>query len=127
MEKILIVDDSPDITTSLSDLLKECGYYVYSAHCVEQGFSLAKQVMPDLILSDILMPKTDGYEFLKMLKEEEKTSNIPVIFISAKAEKSESLKSFEAGVCDFILKPYDAKGLLKIISEIFIKAPEETS
>jgi CheY-like chemotaxis protein len=127
MEKILIVDDSPDITTSLSDLLKECGYNVYSAQCAEQGLLLARQVMPDLILSDILMPKKDGYEFLKMLKEDKETSNIPVVFISAKAEKSESLKSFEAGACDFILKPYDAKGLLKIISEILIKTPEETS
>jgi CheY-like chemotaxis protein len=88
MGKILIVDDSSDIVDSLSDLLQESGYTVYSECNASAGYTTAELIIPDLILCDILMPKNDGYDFLKMVRSNKATSFIPVIFISARAERS---------------------------------------
>jgi Response regulators consisting of a CheY-like receiver domain and a winged-helix DNA-binding domain len=118
MKKILIVDDAEDIVSSLTDLLEESGYETFCAYSAVSAIEITKKVIPNLILCDILMPQIDGYEYLKQLKSNISTSNIPVIFLSAGAEKSEVERGMNAGVEKFILKPYDAVDLIKTIETL---------
>lgn len=118
MGKILIVDDSNDIIDSLYDLLSESGHTVYSENSAVTGHFTAERIIPDLILCDILMPKNDGYDFLKMITSNKTTASIPIIFISARAEKTERIRAMLAGASDYITKPYDGRELLNLISKV---------
>ena len=80
MKKILIVDDEQDIVESLKFVLEVSGYVCYTAFNGEDGLRLAKEIMPDLIILDVMMPKKDG---LKACEEIRKYSNVPILFLSA--------------------------------------------
>ncbi|HEX5338887.1 MAG TPA: PleD family two-component system response regulator [Gallionella sp.] len=104
--EILIVDDSPMNIKILGAALNDT-YKVKFATSGEKALELANaESTPDLILLDIIMPGLDGYEVCKRLKENEKTKNIPVIFITAKSEVSDETKGLELGAVDYIIKPF---------------------
>ena len=116
MKKILIIEDAEDIVQSLSDLLIEVGYEVMIAKDGQEGISFAKNKIPDLIICDILMPKLDGYDVLAALKNDNKTQIIPLIYLSARAEKSEIKKGLNIGANGYVVKPYKSKELIDIIN-----------
>ena len=101
--KILIVDDETDITDILSYNLKKEGYDVIVAHDGEAGLELALTQNPDLVFLDLMMPKMDGYEVCKRIRE---TSQVPVIMITAKAEEVDKVMGFDSGADDYITKPF---------------------
>ncbi len=104
--KILIVDDVPTNLDLLSDYLEEAGFRVFIATNGEAALEEATQLLPDLILLDIMMPGIDGYEVCKRLKAIEKTKDIPVVFISAVSEAMDNAKAFDLGAADYITKPF---------------------
>lgn len=118
MKKILVVDDSEDIVSSLADLLGEFNYLVLTARNASEGITIVQEHHPDIILCDILMPGVDGYECLEMLKNNPQTREIPLIFLTARAEKAEIEKGISAGAVKYLTKPFDSKELLKIIEDI---------
>ena len=118
MKKILIIDDSKDIVTSLVDFLEEEQYEVYYAYEAITALKITNTVFPDLIICDIFMPGMNGYDYYRELKENKLTSHIPVIFITAAADKNEIERGKEAGVGYFIIKPYNILDILKIIKNI---------
>jgi putative two-component system response regulator len=102
---ILVVDDTPDNLSLMSNLLKD-KYQVRIANGGEKALKIAASALPpDLILLDIMMPGMDGYEVCKRLKHDPKTSTIPVIFLTAKAEVMDEQKGLELGAVDYITKP----------------------
>jgi len=104
--KILIVDDAPENIRMLIEILKE-DYAVVPATNGENGLVKAQMTpLPDLILLDIMMPGIDGYEVCKRLKADDKTKDIPVVFITAVSEALDNAKAFELGAMDFITKPF---------------------
>jgi len=105
MQKILVVDDSTENIELLFSMLKD-EYQVLFSTSGSKAISLAETAQPDIILLDIVMPEMDGYEVITALKENEKTKAIPVIFLTAKTEKSDLLKGFELGSVDYIGKPF---------------------
>lgn len=113
--KILIVDDSGEIASSLSDLLKEMGYEVFTAPGTMEGITMAGEIRPDLILSDVLMPGGGGFALLAAVKSSPDTAEIPVVFLSAVAEKKEIQKGLDAGAGAYIVKPYRSRDLLKVV------------
>jgi DNA-binding LytR/AlgR family response regulator len=99
----------------LIDLLEENNYSVHTAATGKEGIRAAKEIIPDLIICDVMMPETDGYGVIKALIEDSKTVAIPFIFLTAKVEMYDLRKGMEYGASDYLTKPYDAGGLLKAI------------
>ena len=102
---ILLVDDMPDNLTLMSNLLKD-DYKVKIATGGEMALKVvASGLLPDLILLDIMMPDMDGYEVCRQLKHDPRTTNIPVIFLTAKADVEDEKKGLDLGAIDYITKP----------------------
>ena len=110
---ILIVDDTLQNIQVLGTILREQGYQLNVAQDGVQALKQVAKVIPDLILLDIMMPKMDGFETCRRLKEHSKTREIPVIFLTAKVETDDLVKGFELGAVDYITKPFQATELLK--------------
>ncbi|BAQ60399.1 pole remodelling regulatory diguanylate cyclase [Geminocystis sp. NIES-3708] len=122
IESILIVDDQPANLRVLSKMLEGKDYKVKKASDGESAIIAAQSNPPDLILLDILMPNMDGYEVCEKLKSEEKTKDIPVIFISALSDVFDKIKAFEVGGIDYITKPFQEEEVLaRITSQLTIQ------
>jgi DNA-binding response OmpR family regulator len=104
---ILTVDDTPANIRLLTHYLEKQGYRVITAEDGFEGFKAAIQYHPDLVLLDVMMPGTDGYEVCELLKAEEETKDIPIVFLTAKAEVEDRLHGFELGAVDYITKPFN--------------------
>jgi len=109
---ILIVDDGPANVKMLEILLKTENYKTVSATNGPQALEIIKEVIPDLILLDVMMPSMDGFEVSKKIKVNEDTKNIPIIFLSAKAGTDDILQGFSSGAVDYITKPFNRVELL---------------
>lgn len=109
---ILIIDDNITNLQLLSKILKKRGYDVISIADGENAINAAISELPDLILLDIMMPNIDGYEVCKQLKLDQRTQDIPVIFISALYEELDKVKAFEVGGVDYITKPLQIQEVL---------------
>ena len=107
---ILIVEDSKDVQVYLDDILNS-GYSVSTAMNGVEGLKAAQERMPDLIVSDVMMPEMDGFEFCRRLKTDERTSHIPVILLTAKATSHDKIEGLETGADDYIMKPFEANEL----------------
>jgi len=118
---ILIVDDQKSNLLYLNQILSG-EYTIYTAKDAEEGIKRANEYLPDLILLDIIMPGMDGYEALAVLRESEKTREIPVIFISALDSSDDERKGLKLGAADYIIKPFsDAIVKLRVQNQIKIK------
>jgi CheY-like chemotaxis protein/AraC-like DNA-binding protein/two-component sensor histidine kinase len=107
---VLIVEDNPDLTLYVSGNLEK-QYLIVSAGDGKQGFELAVEHIPDLVISDLMMPEMDGIEMCGLIKEDERTSHIPVIMLTARADRDSKLEGLQTGADDYIIKPFDAKEL----------------
>ena len=114
---ILFVEDSEDVRKYVYDLLKT-DYDVLLAESGEAGIDVTQNNLPDLILSDVMMPGMDGFEFCKKIKSDWKTSHIPVILLTAKVTQQNKLDGLELGADDYITKPFDYKELLLRIKNL---------
>ncbi len=111
-EKILIVDDEEDVVEVVEMLLKVENYTVLKAYDGEEGLKKALEETPDLVILDIMMPKMDGVEACKKMRELENMKETPIVMFSAKMSTIDKKESFDAGADGFITKPFNAKGFL---------------
>lgn len=107
--KILIIDDDKDILVIISDMLSGYGYEVTTAESAEEAFGLLSSNSYHLLLLDINLPDSDGFEICKQLRE---VSTVPVIFASARTSESDRISGYEIGGDDYLPKPYSMKELL---------------
>ncbi len=110
--EILIVDDIPDNLNLLCHTLESKGYNIIAAPSGEIALQIATQIEPDLILLDIMMPEMDGFETCRRIKSDERLSDIPVIFITARHETESLIEGFRAGGVDYITKPFEEEEVL---------------
>ena len=103
---IMIIDDNQEIRSYLHEHLSS-NYRILEEENGFEGLNSAKEHLPDIIICDVMMPKMDGYEFCKSLKEDPETDFIPVILLTAKAEQSDKLEGLGLGADDYIMKPFD--------------------
>jgi DNA-binding response OmpR family regulator len=115
--QILVVEDNKDLSAHISNLLKP-KYHVRHAYNGKAGVESAIKHIPDLIITDLMMPKMDGISLNKAIKNNEKTSHIPVVFLTAKADRNTKLESLKTGADDFLVKPFDNEELLVRIENI---------
>jgi len=115
MKKILLIEDNLEIRENTSEILELDGYQVLVAENGKVGVDLALKELPDIIICDIMMPVLDGYGVLHLLAKQEKTADIPFIFFTAKAERSELRKGMDMGADDYITKPFEDIDLLNAV------------
>jgi len=124
---ILIVDDTPANLNVLSAILTQQGYKVRPANGGEVALVVAQHAGPDLILLDIQMPKMNGFEVCKRLKQQEQTRDIPVIFISALDDVLDKVEAFEVGGADYITKPFQILEVLaRVIHQLRLHRQRDT-
>ncbi|MGN6566529.1 MAG: response regulator [Flavipsychrobacter sp.] len=115
MKTILLIEDNEEIRENMGEILELSNYKVLTAADGKEGVAMAIQHKPDLIICDIMMPVLDGYGVIHMLQKNEDTQNIPFIFLTAKAERSEIRKGMELGADDYITKPFNGTELLNAV------------
>ena len=123
-EKILVVEDEENILEAIKYSLTSEGFDVYGAEDGEKGLEMARELAPDLVVLDVMLPKIDGFEVCRMLR---KDMDLPVFMLSAKAEEIDRVVGLEIGADDYITKPFSMRELLLRIKAILKRNPSEDS
>lgn len=116
--KILLVEDELNIAKLFEFNLKKAGFIVEIANNGKAGYELAKEVNPDLILSDIMMPEIDGFEFRKLILQDPELKKIPFVFLTAKGEEEDILEGYDLDIQDYIIKTASTKVVIAKVSAI---------
>lgn len=116
MAHIVIVDDSPTDVKVLTDLLTKAGHRVDSATNADDGIAMVKRDKPDLVLMDIIMPGTNGFQATRALSRDAETGDIPVILVTTKNMETDRVWGLRQGAKDFLTKPITESALLKSIN-----------
>ena len=106
MKKILIVDDEADIIEILQFVLEAEGFECITAFDGEEGLKLAREIHPDLIILDVMMPKINGYKISRLLKYDNKYKDIPILMITARSQDEDKVIGEETGANEYITKPF---------------------
>ncbi len=117
MKRILIVDDEQDIVESLKFVLESSGFECYCAYNGEDGLNLAREIEPDLIILDVMMPKINGFKICRLLKYDVKYKNIPILMVTARSQTEDKLIGEETGVDEYITKPFDLNEIVKKVED----------
>jgi two-component system phosphate regulon response regulator PhoB len=123
-KKILIVDDEPDVTDLLAYTLKTKGYSVEAINNPNSSIGLARSFIPDLVILDVMMPELNGIQICRMLRADPKLKQVPVIFLTAKAEENDRIQGLESGADDYICKPFSTKELVLRVQALLRRATE---
>lgn len=121
---VLIIEDNTDMRGYIRQILSD-QYWTIEASDGEEGLIKTEEMTPDIILSDVMMPKIDGYELCRRLKDSERLKNIPVVLLTARASEEMTLDGIEAGAYDYITKPFSPKILLAKINGILERQEQQ--
>ena len=116
--RLLLVDDEPGLRSAVQAYLEDEGFDVTTAVDGEEGFAKAQQLLPDLVISDVMMPRCDGYGLLRRMREDERLGGTPVIFLTAKGMTADRTQGYLAGVDDYIPKPFDPEELVARVRNV---------
>jgi CheY-like chemotaxis protein len=121
MAKIVIAEDEPDIRELVAFTLRFAGHEVITGANGQEGYELAKEHKPDLVMLDVRMPKMTGYEACQSIKAEPEIAHIPVVFLSAKGQESEIEQGLAVGAEEYLLKPFAPDQLTQKVTEVLKK------
>lgn len=116
--QLLLVDDEPGLREAVKDYLQESGFNVQVASNAREGWDLMQQNTPDLVISDIMMPQVDGYQFLKQLRDDPRFKALPVVFLTAKGMTSDRIQGYQARCDAYLPKPFDPDELVAIVENL---------
>jgi len=118
-DKLLLVDDEPGVLESVKAYLEyDDNFKVQTATNVNEAWELLQQEQPDLVISDVMMPQVDGYQFLKKLREDPRFQTLPVIFLTARGMTSDRIQGYQAGCDAYLPKPFDPDELEAIVKNL---------
>ncbi|NJO39699.1 MAG: response regulator transcription factor [Cyanobacteria bacterium CRU_2_1] len=116
--QLLLVDDEPGLREAVKAYLEDDGFTVHVASNAREGWDLLQQTSPDLVISDIMMPHVDGYQFLKQLRDDPRYQALPVVFLTARGMTSDRIQGYNAGCDAYLSKPFDPDELVAIVSNL---------
>jgi DNA-binding response OmpR family regulator len=119
---VLVVDDDPVILKLLEVNFEMEGFQVVRAADGAEGLERAREVRPDIVVLDVMMPRMTGYEVAKALREDDGTAHIPIIFVTARAQSSDVEKGMELGVEDYVTKPFDPLDLIDRVNALLARS-----
>lgn len=119
---VLVVEDDPTILQLLEVNFEMEGFIVLRAEDGEQGLAVARESRPDVIVSDVMMPKMSGLELVRALKASADLQSIPVILLSAKAQGADVRQGLEAGADDYVTKPFEPLDLIDRVSAVLLRS-----
>lgn len=126
--KVLLVEDNTELSDFIANLLFEKGYEVVRVENGKKGLDMATSIVPDIIISDIMMPVMDGFSFIRELKKDPDLRNIPTIFLTALTDIQDKLHGFTIGINDYIVKPFEQDELIVRIQNLLsFKADRENT
>jgi DNA-binding response OmpR family regulator len=108
---VLVADDDPDILDLVTFRLDRAGYEVMQARDGQEALEAALERTPDLCVLDVMMPRLDGYEVTRRLREETATKAVPIILLTARAQEADVQRGFESGATDYVKKPFSPQEL----------------
>ena len=115
---ILLVDDEEDLIVALSARLEATGYRVMVARDGLEGLRMARSLVPDLIILDLMLPRMDGFKVARLLKHDNRYAAIPVLVLTARSQDSDRNRALKMGADDFLVKPYDSSELLLRVKQL---------
>lgn len=119
-KKIIIVDDEPNIVMTLEYTFKKQDFEVYIARDGSEALEILESVIPDVIMLDIMMPKVDGYQTLKLIKENDQLKDVKVVFLTAKNKASDIEEGLKLGADKYLTKPFSVKKIVSEIKELLV-------
>ncbi|BAU13284.1 two component transcriptional regulator, LuxR family protein [Leptolyngbya sp. NIES-3755] len=117
-EQLLLVDDEPGLREAVQAYLEDSGYTVHTATNGREGWEALQRIQPDLVITDVMMPQVNGYEFLKQLRDDVRFKTLPVIFLTARGMKSDRIQGYDAGCDAYLPKPFDPDELVAIVTRL---------
>lgn len=119
--QLLLVDDEPGLRQAVQAYLEEEGFTVQVASNAREGWELLQQYSPELVISDIMMPQVDGYQFLQQLREDPRYETLPVVFLTARGMTSDRIQGYNAGCDAYLSKPFDPEELVAIVTNLLAR------
>jgi len=116
--KVLLVDDEAGLREAVQAYLEDSGFTVEVASNATEGWEKLQISTPDVLISDIMMPQVDGYEFLAQVREDPRYKSLPVVFLTARGMTSDRIQGYNAGVDAYLPKPFDPEELVAIVSNL---------
>ena len=117
-KKILLADDEPDILFTVKKRLQKNGFEVETAENGTQALEKVKVFLPDIVILDVMMPEINGYDVCRTLRSQPETQHLPVIMLTAKAQKFDKFWGEEMGATVYLTKPFDDKKLIETITDV---------
>jgi DNA-binding response OmpR family regulator len=111
-KRLLLIDDDPNLILLVKDYLEFRGYEVVTAENGREALEILEQDIPDMIICDVMMPEMDGYTFVEQVRQTERTSWIPVLFLSAKGQSADRVKGLNKGADVYMVKPFEPEELV---------------
>ena len=124
---VLLVDDEPGLREAVKAYLEDSGFTVQVASNAQEGWDLLRQSTPDILISDIMMPQVDGYQFLKQVREDARFQALPVIFLTARGMTSDRIQGYNAGCDAYLPKPFDPDELVAIVGNLIGRRAAQAS
>ncbi len=125
--QLLLVDDEPGLREAVKDYLEASNFNVQVASNASDAWDWMQQNNPDLVISDIMMPQMDGYQFLKQLRDDTRFKTLPVIFLTAKGMTGDRIQGYQAGVDAYLPKPFDPDELVAIVENLLARRAAKTT
>lgn len=121
MARILIIDDSPTEQAGLSQILQKHGHICSFANSGELGIAVSKKSKPDVILMDVVMPETNGFQATRKITKDPETAHIPVIIVSTKSQETDRMWGLRQGASEYLTKPVNELDLIAAITKVLSK------
>lgn len=124
-KRVLVVDDEPDVLLLCRVNLEFEGYEVATAPDGEAGLAACRDLLPDVVLLDVMMPKMDGWQVLEAIKADPDVAHVPVVMLTAKVQDEDQIRGWSAGAAEYITKPFSPLSLSQVIGDVITNDPEE--